>query len=140
MSAPAFSDFVVSTVSEGALGLLLAPGGWTSGAQARTVQGAAVKPEEDAATSWCVCGALRRASFMALRPSDEASRHRALHLAEVAGQHLATTLMRDFGVECPSRDARRALIEWNDVEGRDQGEVVLLYRRTLGIEVEPEAA
>lgn len=135
MPTPGFSDFVVATVLEGALELLTRPGAWTTGAQARNADGAAVKPEDDEATSWCVCGAVRRAAFFALRPSDEASRQRALHLAELAARHLCTTLVRQFGVECPTRDARRALVAFNDAEGRRQEYIVLLYRRTLGLKV-----
>lgn len=135
MRAAGFSDFVVSTVIEGALELIARPGGWTSGAQARAADGTSVKPEADDAQCWCVCGALRRAAFMALRPSDESTRLRALFLAETAARHLSTALMRDFGVPCPARNAQRHIIEWNDVKGRGQGDVVTLYRRTLGIEV-----
>ncbi len=135
MRAPGFSDFVIATVLEGALELLTQPGAWTSGAQARAADGRAVKPEDDAAHSWCVCGAVRRVAFFALRPNDDTSRQRTLHLAELAARHLSTTLMRDFGVACPTRNATRHLSEWNDVQGRRQGDVVLLYRRTLGIDV-----
>jgi hypothetical protein len=72
---------------------------------------------------------------MTVRPVDEASRLRALLLAEVAARHLSTVLMRDFGVPCPTRNATRHLTAWNDVAGRRQEDVVLLYRRTLGFEV-----
>ncbi len=133
MRAPGFSDFVVAAVIEGALTLLLEPGRWTHGAQARTGDGRPTKPEADDAKSWCVCGAIRRASFMALRPSDEPSRLRALLLVEIAARHLSTLLMQDFGVPCPSRNATRHLIDWNDVVGRRQGDVILLFRRTLGL-------
>ena len=44
MHALGFSDFVVSTVIEGALELLEQPGVWTSGAQARDGSGAVVMP------------------------------------------------------------------------------------------------
>lgn len=134
MRAAGFSDFVVSAVIEGALELLARPDGWTSGAQARDAGGAAVKPEAADARCWCVCGALRRAASMALRPSDESTRLRALCLAETAARHLSTALMRDFGVPCPSGNAMRHLTEWNDLVGRRQADVVLLYQRTLGIE------
>lgn len=135
MHAPAFSDFVVATVIEGALELLEQPGAWTSGAQARDGNGAVVMPEADDAQSWCVCGALRRVALMALRPYDAESRARTLLLAETAARHVSTTLMQKFGVPCPSRNATRHLTEWNDREGRRQEDVVLLYRRTLGFEV-----
>lgn len=134
MSAPAFSDFVVSTVIEGALELLEQPGGWATGAQARDASGAVVTPEDAVAEAWCVCGALRRVALMALRPYDAESRQRVLLLAETAARHLSTVLIRDFGVPCPSRNATRHLTEWNDGEGRRREHVVLLYRRTLGLE------
>lgn len=100
--------------------------GWTTGHQARTLEGAPVPPEHPQASRWCAFGALR-AEGLARLPGD---RPGGLRLAELAARYVALVLAH-LGQPVVARHASRTLMEWNDRPGRNEREVVAVYRRTV---------
>lgn len=99
----------VADVLDAAADLIEPEGAWTQGAYARTAKGFCIGPHEDAATCFCMRGALRRVG--AVGDWDESS-----------------PATRAIGFQ-----TARQMTQWNDRPRRTQAEVVAKLREAAAL-------
>jgi hypothetical protein len=124
-------DKLAVALLRGARLKLQAPGGWTQGALARNREGHPLAPESEAATSFCVYGALRSAVAGHVRA---AGHHKGLIplMADAVARFAATVAAVRLGARLYRFSPARTLVEWNDAPGRTQAQALELA--TLALE------